>query len=88
MSKLYTVDYHMLGEGAIPLITDESGSPLVSKITGAAPPTATFISAVDNAVGVADLALTNDSQTQNVCVYSGDVLSLDSALLQYVAFRS
>jgi len=78
----------MIGEGSVPLTSDESGQPFVKTITGAAPPTATFVGNVSGAVGVMALALEATSQVQNVCVSFGDVLALDSLMLRYVEFRA
>lgn len=82
------IRFDMLGEGNVPLLTDESGQHFVRKITGAAPPTCTYKSAVAGAVGVAELALTNDSQTQVVTFYNGDVLSYPINRLKRVKYRA
>jgi len=87
MSQRFDVNYHMIGEGLIPLITDESGGPWVRTDTSAAgTPIMNYVSDVAGANGVASVGLEATSEVQNVCLSWGDILSLDIDNLKYVEF--
>jgi len=87
MSQAYRIDHHLIGAGLLPLVTDKTQGPYVRKITSSSTnATATYKSAVANAIGVFDLSLSADSEVQNVCIYNGDTLSFDPTKLAYIEF--
>ncbi|QDU61240.1 hypothetical protein Pan216_20940 [Planctomycetes bacterium Pan216] len=87
MADTFRIDHHFLGEGSLSAAGDESGSQFIQAITGSGPPTVGYVSAVD-AVGVLQAALSADSEVQNACAYSGDVLGYDIERLKSVEFRA
>ena len=82
MSKeLVIVDHVFHGQLIPPADGSTADGPWVKTITGAAPPTVLSVSG-----GGLDLALTADSQAQNVCVSFGDILSLAADRLAWIEF--
>ena len=74
--KTLVREFDFIGEGNVPLATDESGGPWVRKITGLAPPTCQY-KAISGEIGGVEMALTAASQVQVVTLYWGDLLGID-----------
>lgn len=73
--------FRFRGAHAVPATASMDGSPWTKAITGAAPPTVGAASG-----GAMELALTDDTQIQNACLYMGDVLPYDIDDLIRVSF--
>lgn len=88
MGETFCVNHHFIGSGDVPLLTDDTGSEFVKAITGAGPPTASYVGDVDGTHGVLQLALEATSEVQNVCVYTGDILAYDIEHIKRAEFRA
>lgn len=83
MGKVIEMEWDFLGEGAVPLVTDESGGPWVRKTvqTGGAP--SCNYAAIAGGIGGVQLALDSTSEAQEVNLYWGDKLQIDVDQLLY-----
>jgi hypothetical protein len=86
MGDTFRKDWHMIGEGVVPLPATDTGMDLVATLTGAA--VASYVGNVSGAVGVLQLAMVATSEIESACVSFGDVLALDALMLKYVEFRA